>query len=79
MNLKINAPKSNFCAIETEYLGYILTQDGIKPQPKKVQLILAILPPIIRPQQQTKNDGFHKNHKNLIFCDLRFCELYKKL
>eukprot|EP00804_Cyclotella_cryptica_P022960 CCRYP_014987-RB/>CCRYP_014987-RB protein AED:0.38 eAED:0.38 QI:0/0/0.5/1/0/0/2/93/136 len=34
-NLKVNARKSNFCAIETEYLGYILSRDGIKPQPKK--------------------------------------------
>ena len=25
-NLKINAHKSNFCAIETEYLGFILTK-----------------------------------------------------
>ena len=30
--LKINANKSNFCAFETEYLGYILTREGIKPQ-----------------------------------------------
>ena len=44
-NLKVNARKSNFCAIETEYLGYILTRDGIKPQPKKVQSILALTPP----------------------------------
>ncbi len=36
--LKINANKSNFCTLETEYLGYILTRDGIKPQPNKVQL-----------------------------------------
>ena len=43
--LKINAPKSKFCAIEMEYLGYILTWTGIKPQPKKVQAILAITPP----------------------------------
>ena len=43
--LKINAPKSKFCAEETEYLGYILTRTGIKPQPKKVQAILAITPP----------------------------------
>ncbi len=35
-NLKINARKSNFCAIDTEYLGYILAREGIKPQPKKV-------------------------------------------
>ena len=30
--LKLNADKSNFCAIETEYLGYVLTRDGIKPE-----------------------------------------------
>jgi hypothetical protein len=42
--LKVNAPKSKFCAIETEYLGYIITS-GIKPQPQKVQAIHAITPP----------------------------------
>ncbi len=40
--IKINATKSVFCAQETEYLGYILTRGGIKPQPKKVQAILAL-------------------------------------
>jgi hypothetical protein len=43
--LKVNADKSNFCATETEYLGYILTRDGIKPQAHKVQAILALEPP----------------------------------
>jgi hypothetical protein len=43
--LKINATKSIFCAQETEYLGYILTRGRIKPQPKKVQAILALNPP----------------------------------
>jgi hypothetical protein len=43
--LKINAEKSKFCAFETEYLGYILTRDGIKPQANKVQAILALNPP----------------------------------
>ena len=32
--LKVNTPKSKFCATETEYLGYVLTTDGIKPQQK---------------------------------------------
>ena len=41
MSLKVNARKSKFCATETEYLGYVLTTDGIKPQQKKVQTILA--------------------------------------
>jgi hypothetical protein len=43
--LKINAEKSNFCTLETEYLGYVLTRDGIKPQVNKVQSILALTPP----------------------------------
>jgi hypothetical protein len=43
--LKVNAAKSSFCAHEIEYLGYILTREGIKPQPKKVQVILALNPP----------------------------------
>jgi hypothetical protein len=29
--LKVNAAKSTFCALEIEYLGYVLTRDGIKP------------------------------------------------
>jgi hypothetical protein len=40
--LKVNAAKSSFCAHEIEYLGYILTRDGIKPQQKKVQAILVL-------------------------------------
>jgi hypothetical protein len=40
--LKVNAAKSLFFAHEIEYLSYILTRDGIKPQPKKVQAILAL-------------------------------------
>jgi hypothetical protein len=44
--LKVNAAKSTFCALEIEYLGYVLTRDGIKPQSNKVQEILAIKLPI---------------------------------
>jgi hypothetical protein len=43
--LKVNAAKSFFCTHEIEYLGYILTRGGIKPQPKKVQAILLLNPP----------------------------------
>ncbi len=43
--LKVNAAKSLFCAHDIEYLGYILTREGIKPQPKKGQAILALNPP----------------------------------
>ncbi len=40
--LKVSAAKSTFCELEIEYLGYILTRDGIKPQSNKVQAILPI-------------------------------------
>jgi hypothetical protein len=40
--LKVNVEKSTFCALEIEYLGYILTRDGIKLQSNKVQAILTI-------------------------------------
>jgi hypothetical protein len=40
--LKVNVAKSLFCTHEIEYLGYILTREGIKPQPKKVQTILTL-------------------------------------
>ena len=43
--LHVNAAKSFFAEAEIEYLGYVLTQEGIKPQPEKVSAILAILPP----------------------------------
>jgi hypothetical protein len=51
--LKINATKSFFCAQETEYLGYILNRGGIKPQPQKVQAILALnLPKSVKELQR---------------------------
>ncbi len=40
--LKVNVAKSLFCAHEIEYLGCMLTREGIKPQQKKVQAILAL-------------------------------------
>jgi hypothetical protein len=43
--LKVNSEKSTFCALEIEFLKYILTRDGIKHQSNKVQAILAIQPP----------------------------------
>ncbi len=43
--LKVNVAKSLFCAHEIEYLGHILTREGIKPQSKKVQVIFTLSPP----------------------------------
>ena len=38
-NLKLNAEKCSFAVSEIEYLGYIITKEGIKPDPKKVAAI----------------------------------------
>ena len=43
--LRVNAAKSFFAEAKIEYLGYVLTREGIKPQPEKVSAILAINPP----------------------------------
>ena len=43
--LKVKAPKCKFCALETDYLGYVLSTDGIRPQPKKIEPILALTEP----------------------------------
>ena len=44
-NLKVNGLKSFFGRKEFEYLGYILTPDGVKPVQKKIQAMLDIAPP----------------------------------
>jgi hypothetical protein len=44
--LKVNMAKSSLCTHEIIYLGYILTKGEIKPQPKKVQSLLELNPPI---------------------------------
>jgi hypothetical protein len=43
--LKVNAAKLTFYALEIEYLGYVLTRDGIKPQSNRVQAIIVIKTP----------------------------------
>ena len=43
--LKFNAPKCSFGLKEITCLGYVITRDGIKPDPKKVQRMMDIHPP----------------------------------
>ena len=44
-NMQANLTKSHFAQSEIEHLGFVLTQDGAKPQPKKVKAMLDIAPP----------------------------------
>ena len=48
--LKVNATKSLFSQQEVEYLGYLITREGIKPQPKKIAAIQNMAPPKTRRQ-----------------------------
>ena len=43
----LKSTHTNHCSVprKTEYLGYVLSRDGIKPQKKKVQAILGLMPP----------------------------------
>jgi len=43
--LKVNAAESTFGVHECEYMAYVFTREGIKPQKKKIEAILAINPP----------------------------------
>ena len=45
VGLKCKIDKCFFCQPEIEYLGYIITKEGVKPQPKKVQAILDMQRP----------------------------------
>ena len=40
--LKFNVPKCSFGLKEIPYLGFVITREGIKPDPKKVQGIMYI-------------------------------------
>ena len=50
MGIKINLAKTKFFKQELDCLGYTLTPNGIKPQPKKIEAIARILPPKNRKQ-----------------------------
>jgi hypothetical protein len=44
-NLQINGPKSTFCTTEADFLGFILTRKGVKPQLNKVEAFLKLQTP----------------------------------
>lgn len=43
--LKVHAEKSKFCCFETEFLGFVLGREGIRPQQKKIEAILSLSEP----------------------------------
>ena len=44
-NLKLNAEKCSFGLNEIDYLGYIVTPEGVKPNPKKIEAIKSMQRP----------------------------------
>lgn len=70
-NMKIQLDKSEFLKTEVEFLGFIVSQNGIKPNPKKVQAIKEI--PVPKTLQDLRSflglSGYYR----------RFIEDYAKL
>jgi hypothetical protein len=64
-NLKIHLTKSKFFAFEAEFLGFLLSREGIKPQTKKVEAIQAFRPPTTVKQVRSLL-GFLNYYKNFI-------------
>ena len=52
-NLKVQVTKCNFLKQQSEFLGHVLTHEGIKPHPKKVEAIDKIRLP--KNQKEIKN------------------------
>ena len=51
--LRINTSKSSFCKAELEYLGYWITQNGIRPVTKKIEAIQKLkIPTCVRQLQR---------------------------
>lgn len=51
-NLKIQLDKSEFLKKETEFLGHIITTEGVKPNPKKIECVVNF--PIPKTTKQIK-------------------------
>ena len=51
LNLKLNKEKSEIATNKLWYIGHLLTSDGVKPDPQKVNAIKEINPP--RRQERT--------------------------
>lgn len=52
-NLKLQLDKCEFLRKETEYLGHVITPNGIKPNPKKIQVIQNF--PIPKTQKEIRS------------------------
>ena len=50
VGLKVNIKKSSFGQPSIEYLGYMITRNGIKPLAKKVEAMLRLKPPTTKKQ-----------------------------
>ena len=51
-NLKLNKEECRFRVPEVRYVGHVLSSDGIKPDPQKVEAIIAMLTPANREDLQ---------------------------
>lgn len=51
--MRLNTEKITICVPEVSYFGHRLTQEGIKPDPQKVEAIKEMAPPKNRAELET--------------------------
>ena len=44
-NIKLNAEKMKFKVPELKYVGHVISEEGLKPDPKKVEAVIRMPPP----------------------------------
>ena len=72
--LKVNGKKSFFAKHELEYLGYMITREGIKPMPQKVEAILKIATPSNRKELR----GFIGTPRLDVLCQVTLGDCVRK-
>ena len=55
--IKSNIDKCKLTVPKVEYLGYIITQEGIKPNPKKIEAIINLERPKVKKGEAVPRHG----------------------
>jgi Reverse transcriptase (RNA-dependent DNA polymerase) len=61
----VNLRKSSFAVAEIDYLSYWITQNGIQPQPKKIEAIMRLTPPATKWQLSRRFLGMVNYYRDM--------------
>ena len=77
-NITLNPKKCHFLRKEVDYLGFVLTPEGIKPQEKKIQAILQLQEPTTK-RQLRRFLGMLNYYRDMIPSKASICAPLNKL